>query len=852
MGIVYKAQDTKLDRVVALKFLPQYLSTDAHEKDRFYQEARAASALLNANVAVIFEVNEHNGQLFLAMEYVEGQTLKQLVEEGEPLSIKKVLDIAIQACDGLVAAHEKEIVHRDIKSDNIMITKKGQVKIMDFGLAKLKGATKLTKVGSTIGTAAYMSPEQAQGEEVDARSDIFSFGVVLYELLTSKLPFRGEHQSAMMYSLINEDPQPMARFNDKIPADLERIVLKALAKDKDERYQHADDMLADLRRERKNLEYGRTGYVRATDIPVRENQSRASATSYQPVSGSAEPVMQGNLTKKATIRYAFIGGGIIVLVILAVLFNPFNLQIGTTKAASDAGKSIAVIPFSNLSDSKEDDLFCEGITEDILTELSKISDLRVTSRSSIIRYKGTQKSSKEVGSELGVATLLEGSIRRSGNRIRITGQLIDAATDRQIWADSYDREMKDVFDIQAEVAKGIASALQAKLSPTEEASIEKKPTENVEAYGFYTKGRQDYYLYHKQDNDQAIELFKKALNLDPNYALAYAGLGDSYGQRVIKFGYSEDWLDSAIAMGEKSIALDPNLAEGYKALGLGYGGKGLINKALDVYYKAVEKNPGYTPAVGNIAIENTALGNFAEAYRWAVKDSKLSQAEPFVFEERAQLYMILCDDEKAKQWASKALELQPDFIFSELAYCNIYLEEGDFAQARQHVRKALSIQPDDPSALNLAATVELFAGNYSDALKEFQRALEKGAKVSDFNFRSNSSGLGFSLIKLGKREEGLKVLTDCAASLEGLIRNGDEQSIPPYELGGIAAVHGNKPLALDWLGKAETAGWRRYRFMQLDPMMESLRNDPAFKKIVDDIKSKVEDQAKQVSAMENQ
>lgn len=258
MGVVYKAHDTTLDRVVALKFLPHYLTSDPTEKERFYHEARAASSVLHPNVAVIFEINEHDGQVFIAMEYVEGKTLKLVVAQ-EPLSIKKVLDIAIQVSDGLSAAHEKGIVHRDIKSDNIMLTPKGQAKIMDFGLAKMKGAAKLTKTGSTVGTAAYMSPEQAEGEEVDHRSDIFSFGVVLYELLTSKLPFRGEYHAALMYSIVNEEPPPIARFNEKAGDDLQRIVSKALAKDREERYQHADDMLADLRRERKALEYVRTG-----------------------------------------------------------------------------------------------------------------------------------------------------------------------------------------------------------------------------------------------------------------------------------------------------------------------------------------------------------------------------------------------------------------------------------------------------------------------------------------------------------------------------------------------------------------------------------------------------------------
>jgi serine/threonine protein kinase len=256
MGIVYKAHDTTLDRVVALKFLPRYLTSDATEKERFFHEARAASALSHPNITTIYEIREFENQLYLAMEYIEGKTLKKLVEEETP-SIKKVLEIAIQVCDGLAAAAEKGVIHRDIKSDNIMVTPKGQVKITDFGLAKLKGASKLTKTGSTLGTASYMSPEQTVGEKVDHRSDIFSFGVVLYELLTERLPFRGEHHAAIAYSIVNEEPQRIARFNEKVTPEIERIVLKALAKDKDERYQHIDDMLADLRRERKNLEYAR-------------------------------------------------------------------------------------------------------------------------------------------------------------------------------------------------------------------------------------------------------------------------------------------------------------------------------------------------------------------------------------------------------------------------------------------------------------------------------------------------------------------------------------------------------------------------------------------------------------------
>lgn len=826
MGVVYKAHDTKLDRTVALKFLPPYLGTDVNEKERFHHEARAASTLLHANVAVMFEVNEHLDRLFLAMEYVEGQTLKKLVEQGEPLSIKKVLDMAIQICDGLAAAHDKGVVHRDIKSDNIMITPKGQIKVMDFGLAKIKGASKLTKAGSTLGTAAYMSPEQAQGEEVDHRSDIFSAGVVFYELLTGKLPFQGEHHAALMYSLINEDPQPIARFNNKISPDLERIVAKALAKEKDERYQHVDDILADLRRERKNLEYARTGSLKAS----------TTQDSFTP-------------SKKLPAKYIIGSAAVVVVVIAALVFKPFPFG---AKNGSGDRKSVAVLPFSNLGDNKEDEAFCDGMTEDILTQLSKIGDLRVVSRSSIMRYKGTQKSSQEIGKELGVASILQGSIRRAGNRVRITGQLIDATSDEQIWADSYDREIKDVFEIQTEVAKSIAASLRAKLSASEQESLEKKPTDNIEAYGYYTRGRQYYYLYHRQDNERAIDLFTKALTLDPKYALAYAGLGDCYGQRVIKFGFTDDWIDSGIVASQKAVSLDPNLAEGYKALGLCYGSKGFVNRALDAYYKAVERNPNYTPAVGNIAILNYERGDFAEAFRWAVKDAKLAASEPFTFLERGEIYMYLTEDAKAEQWLKRALDLQPDFVFASLMLGHLALNRGETDKAREYVLKGLSFEKDDPSGLSVLGNVELFAEDYGRASEHFRNALDRSVRLGDFCRRTNSTGLGFSLIKLGKRQEGLRFLADSRARHQKSIGQGSESPIIRYELAALAAVEGKQSEAYDWLRKAIDLGWREYRFSQRDPMLESIRQGEQFTHMIADMKARVEDQRKLVLKMEKQ
>lgn len=681
MGVVYRAHDTELDRDVALKFLPHYLTSDPVEKERFYHEARAAAALTHQNIAVVHEIGEHEHQLFIAMEYVEGKTLKELVE-SESLTVKKILDIAIQVGDGLAAAHEKGIVHRDIKSDNIIVTAKGQAKIMDFGLAKVKGATKLTKAGSTLGTAAYMSPEQAQGEDVDHRSDIFSFGVVLYELLTGKLPFGGEHQAALMYSIVNEEPKPIARFNEKVTPELEHIVMKALAKDKEERYQHVDDLLADLRHERKGLEYARAGYVRA---PSAE----------QPVVEPEHPKL-----KKKLLKYFIAAAIVLAALVLVVVFNPFNFEISSKKAVPVDRKSVAVLPFTNMSGNKEDEFFSDGITEDIIAQLSNVAELKVISRTSVMQFKNTTKSLRDVGKELNVATVLEGSVRRADHQVRIVAQLIDAVNDEHLWAQTYDKELKQVFAIQSDVAQQIASALKAKLTPREKEQLSKKPTENLDAYAYYLKGREYYYRYTKRDNENAIDLFKKALTLDPNYALAYAGLGDAYQQRVEKSGFSGNWTDSSIAVSKKALSINPNLAEGYKALGIAYGGKGWFKRSLEAYRKAIEINPNYHPAVGNIGYTYMELGRLDEALQWEKKALALGPTIPYGYAGVASAYLYLCDDAHAEEWYNKALALQPDLTEARFFLGLMHCMRREGRECMAEARKILALQADDSMAFS--------------------------------------------------------------------------------------------------------------------------------------------------------
>ncbi|MGB8656986.1 MAG: protein kinase [Candidatus Zixiibacteriota bacterium] len=609
MGVVYKAQDIQLQRLVALKFLPPHIADSPEEKARFIHEAQSASALNHPNVTTIHGIEESPEGLFIVMEYCEGKTLKQVIEK-ETLSIKKVLDIGIQVCEGLAIAHEKGIVHRDIKSDNVMLTPRCQVKIMDFGLAKLKGATKLTQTGSTLGTAAYMSPEQASGEEVDQRSDIFSFGVVMYELLTGQLPFKGEHHAAIVYAIINEEPQPVARYNNKVSQEMERVVSKALSKDKEERYQHIDDLLADLRRERKSLEYVKT--ITAT-----------------------KPAETSKPGKKRTIP--LIAGALVVLLLIISYFAFFKQKGPVAKP------SVAVLYLQNLSENKEDEYFAAGMTEDIITQLSKIGGLQVLSRSDVEEFKGKTVKLREVADKLRVKYVMEGSVQKYRDKIRITCQLIKASDGFHVWADSYDRQMEDLFAIQADVAKAVAQALKVTLAPPEVALIEKKPTLNVQAYNYYLQGREEYWRgwNTKEVLQLSTRIFEKALQADSDFALAYAGLSDCYSTYVQEsIDPKKSWLEKAEIAALKALALDPNMAEAHRSLSRLYWAEGKTEKAIQEAEEAVKANPNYGEGWRTLGELYTDSGQYPKAESTLIRAFEVKPTESFLFAAFINLYSL--------------------------------------------------------------------------------------------------------------------------------------------------------------------------------------------------------------------
>jgi serine/threonine protein kinase/tetratricopeptide (TPR) repeat protein len=682
MGVVYKAQDTKLDRIVALKFLPKHLLCDESAKTRFVNEAKAASALNHTNITTIYEIDEVEGECFICMEYVEGKSIKELIKE-KTLTIEEILKITIQIAEGLNAAHKKGIVHRDIKSDNIMLTPEDLVKIMDFGLAKLKGVSKLTKTGSTLGTIQYMSPEQAQGIEIDQRSDIFSFGVVLYEMITAQLPFKGEHEAAIIYSILNETPEPLARYKASVPDELQRIVGKMLAKDRSARYQHTDDLLADLRI------YSKQGLSSIVEKPHRDMWNRYVVTS-----------------------------AVAVLVIIAGYWIVTTYVLYGARKPESGRKMLAVLPFENLG-ALEQEYFADGITDEITTQLAKVSGLGVISRTSVIPYKDTKKSVKQIGKELGVQYLLEGTILwdKSGgnNRVRINPQLIRVKDGTHVWAESYDRVLEQIFALQSDIANKIAFALDITLIETEKRSIAAKPTDNLEAYEYYLRGED---FRNRVTTGNSMDMYQKAVELDPNFALAYARLSVEHSFQYFAYrDRTDERLIKAKETADRALELNPELPEAHLALGYYYyWGRKDYDRALEQFTIAQRGQPNNSDLLAAIGYVQRRQGKFEQAVTSLKEAVGLDPRSSDKAEELEATYRILSKYAEAENYLDRAISLEPNWptVYSDKIW--LYLvSEGDTRKARKVLQEATGKADMSRLVLDLVR-LDIIDGDYGAAL----------------------------------------------------------------------------------------------------------------------------------------
>jgi eukaryotic-like serine/threonine-protein kinase len=702
MGEVYLAEDTELERRVALKFLPASMAQDSDLRARFTREAQATAKLNHPNVVTIYEVSEQFGRPFIAMELVEGQTLSELSKSNK-LDVDRIIEIAIQLCDGLGAAHEKEVIHRDIKPSNIVVDSHGRPKILDFGLAAIQGGDNLTKTGSTLGTIRYMSPEQALGQEVDRRSDLFSLGVLLYEMIAGRTPFEQDNEAATLRSIINDNPEPLARYKADVPDELQRTVSKLLEKQTSLRYQNAEGVTSDLKR------------------LIAPSGSTIIATPAK--SKSRMPVIISSLVVLSA------------LVVGAIKFWPSN--------AADTNdptkpKRVAVLPFENLG-SPDDEYFADGITEAITSRLARVGDLRVISRTSAMQYKNSDLSLGEIGSELGVEYVLEGTILwdKTGDtdRVRVTPQLIKVADDFHIWADEYDGPLTQIFALQAKIASAIVKELNvALLNPQNHNSIE-IPTKNIEAYQAYLRGqeltRTDYKL---ESFKKAVKMFELSVSLDPDFALGYAALSEA---RSSQYHSGGDRSDSAReitkAAAEKALLLSPNLPEANVALGTyHYYYYRDYEKALEYYNLAREKMGNDAHVIRSIATIRKRQGKFEEAIELYKQSFELDPKQFMDLAEISSCLFAIGKVEEAITYLDKAISIKPDFTWVyDVKARYLYHLEGRLDEARKVLESApefsaspwitlYTMERAFDSALALAISLPEISGNqYVIALREF-------------------------------------------------------------------------------------------------------------------------------------
>jgi len=689
MGIVFRAEDVRLHRNVALKFLPDDLSHDRSALERFQREARAASALNHPNICTIYEIDEHEGKPFIAMELLEGQTLKHRIA-GRPLETEELLDLAIQIADALDAAHTRGITHRDIKPANLFVTPRGQAKILDFGLAKLAPQRQkvgeavdvtdagtlltvedqLTGSGVAIGTASYMSPEQARGEDVDARTDIFSLGVVLYEMATGRQAFVGNTSAVIFDSILNRTPTPAMLLNRNIPEELQQIITRTLEKDRSARYASAAKLRADLQRLKRDSDSGRAS------------------------------------------------------------------------AGAQALKSVAVLYFENLSGAKEDEYFRDGMTEDVITELSKIKELRVFPRAAVLAFRDRPVTGPQVGQELNALYVLTGSLRRAGNRLRITAQLVETRTGHSVWAERYDRELRDVFEVQDEIARSITQALRITLSPQEEKALARKPTENPQAYDMYLRARSFARRETKPDLSFAIQMYEQAILLDSRFALAHAGIANACGVMYEWHDHDNHWIERGLAACERALALEPNLPEALVARArIRYELKNFEESINDVQ-RALERKPDCEGAYNILGRTYFSSDRFEEAAALANRAVEANGNDYNMYIPFVNALESLGRKEEARRLRDlerrvleQQLEQVPEDVRARILLSSEYAWLGKQDDAIRELQKAVALRPNDSNILYNAACTYGVMGKKPEALDLLKRAELSGYTNLDWAVR---------------------------------------------------------------------------------------------------------------------